>query len=139
MPHRHRSIALFSMSVLVLVAGELWAQQPTLTAKDVMGTYASGTHHVFAPGIDACWLEVAPSAVDSVRLQLLCRNPAPGHHLGVLDVRRRFDAGTVVSKTDEFLVIVGSLSASRAAARSSLTTPEGRVEIARAASGHTST
>jgi len=103
MSHRHISIGLFSINLVFLVAGELSAQQRTLAAKDVTGTYASRTGHLFAPDRDGCWLEVAPVATDSVRLQLRCQNPAPGHHLGVMDVRRRFDTGKVVYETDEFV------------------------------------
>jgi len=94
---------VFLVAPLFLAAG-LPAQQPaTPAAHDVMGTYAYGTSHLFNTRDDGCWLEVAPVAADSVRLQLLCRNPPPGHHLGVMDVRRRFDRGQVVYETDEFV------------------------------------
>jgi len=80
-----------------------YGQPPMLTARDVMGTYAAGTRRPPSSGVDACWLEVAPVAADLVRMQLLCRHPGPGHHLGVLDVRRRFDRGKVVYETDQFV------------------------------------
>jgi hypothetical protein len=96
--------AMYSVALLFVIASGLRAQRPTTpTARDVMGTYAYGTRHVFSPGVDACWLEVAPVAADSVRLQILCRHPGPGHHLGVLDVQRRFGQGKVIYETDEFV------------------------------------
>ena len=45
---------------------------------------------------DGCWLEVAPFAVDSLRVQILCRYPAPGHHLGVVDARLPLRGDSVV-------------------------------------------
>jgi hypothetical protein len=104
MPRAYRLVAIYSAGLGGAIASALPAQQlATPTATAVTGTYALGTDHSFSPGVDACWLEVAPVAPDSVRLQLLCRHPGPGHHLGVLDVRRRFDAGKVVYETDEFV------------------------------------
>ena len=104
MPRTDPLIAICSTGFVFVIAGGLSAQRPaTPTAATVTGTYALGTDHVFAPGVDACWFEVAPVAADSVRLQLLCRHPGPGHHLGVLDVRRRFRGGQVVYETDEFV------------------------------------
>src|SRR5215471_15145108 len=61
------------------------------------GTYASRTTRLpDSSGRDGCWLEVAPTTADSMRVQILCRNPAPGYHLGVLDARLRRDGDTVV-------------------------------------------
>ena len=97
-------IAICSTGFVCVIASGLSAQRPaTPTAATVTGTYALGTDHVFSPGVDACWFEVAPVTADSVRLQLLCRHPGPGHHLGVLDVHRRFREGQVVYETDEFV------------------------------------
>ncbi len=67
----------------VAVAQEASPPRPT----PVMGTYATGTTHLPSSGRDGCWLEAAPITKDSVRVQVLCRYPAPGHHLGVLDAR----------------------------------------------------
>lgn len=96
--------AIYSASLGLVLASGLPLQQPAMpTAAAVTGTYALGTDRLFSPGIDACWFEVAPVAADSVRLQLLCRHPGPGHHLGLLDVRRRFEGGKVVYDTDDFV------------------------------------
>jgi len=42
-----------------------------------MGTYATATTHPPSSGADGCWLEAAPVSVDSIRMQILCRYPAP--------------------------------------------------------------
>jgi hypothetical protein len=57
------------------------------SAVAAIGTYALATKQLPSASADGCWLEVAPAQSDSVHLQLLCRKPAPGHHLGVLDAR----------------------------------------------------
>jgi len=77
------------------------AQQPTSPRPSaVMGTYALGTTSPPWSG-DGCWLETAPVAADSMRLQMLCRRPAPGHHLGMLDARLPFRRDTLVYEKDE--------------------------------------
>jgi hypothetical protein len=48
----------------------------------VTGTYALG--HDSDAG---CWMEIAPVAVDTVRMQLKCSRGAPTHHLGFVDAR----------------------------------------------------
>jgi len=90
-------------SVVAATTPSRYGQPAMLTARDVMGTYAAGTRRPPSARVDGCWLEVAPVAADSVRMQLLCRHPGPGHHLGVMDARRRFDRGTVVYETDQFV------------------------------------
>ena len=63
-------------------------QQPSrLRTGDPTGTYAADTRRLPVAGGDGCWLEAARVAIDSVHLQMLCRYPAPGHHLGVLEAR----------------------------------------------------
>ena len=64
------------------------------------GTYASGTSRLASSGGDGCWLEAAPARADSMHLQVLCRKPAPGHHVGVLDARLRLRATRLVYDTD---------------------------------------
>ena len=97
-------VSLLVVAFFLHTPPPLWPGQPAiLTARDVMGTYAEGTRRPPSSGDDACWLEIAPVAADSVRMQLFCRHPGPGHHLGVMDVRRRFDRGKVVYETDEFV------------------------------------
>jgi hypothetical protein len=64
------------------------------------GTYALGTTQSASSGSDGCWLEAAPVRADSMRLQVLCRKPAPGHHIGVLDARLPLGAARLVYDTD---------------------------------------
>jgi hypothetical protein len=102
MMHHEWVNPLRAVGLLFVVAGGLRAQpSATPTAKDVAGTYAARTQHMFSqrPG---CWLEVAPVAADSVRLQIRCQNPAPGHHIGVVEARLHFDDGKVIYETDRF-------------------------------------
>jgi hypothetical protein len=54
-----------------------------------------------SPIRDGCWLEAAAIARDSLRLQIRCTMPAPGHHIGVLDARLPFRDGAVVYRTNE--------------------------------------
>lgn len=63
------------------------------------GTYAFATTEMPGSGRDGCWLEAAPVRADSMHLQLLCRNPAPGHHLGVLDARASMRRNMAVYET----------------------------------------
>ena len=72
------------------------AQASRLHVPVATGTYAAGTTRLPSAGGDGCWLEVAPFAVDSLRVQILCRYPAPGHHLGVVDARLPLRGDSVV-------------------------------------------
>jgi hypothetical protein len=65
------------------------------SALTAMGTYALGTKQLPSTSADGCWLEVAPTQSDSVHVQVLCRKPAPGHHLGVFDARLPMHADTL--------------------------------------------
>jgi hypothetical protein len=104
MIHRHLTAELCSAALLLIGAAGLRAQQTTTpTAKAVTGTYAAGTQRSFSTARDGCWLEVAPVGADSVRLQIRCQKPAPGHHIGAMDARRPFDHGKVVYETDKFV------------------------------------
>ena len=99
-----RTAALLAV-ILVFVAnpGASAAQQLSRSnAAAVTGTWAIGTRHFPSSGRDGCWLESAPITADSVRLQVLCRYPAPAYHLGVLDARLRMIADTVVYETREY-------------------------------------
>jgi hypothetical protein len=69
---------------------------PGPAAMAAMGTYALGTRHLASSHADGCWLEAAPIQADSMHLQLLCRKPAPGQHLGVLDARLRLRGNILV-------------------------------------------
>lgn len=93
------------LAVVLALAGNsgLGAAQPVSRSSvgAVAGTWAIGTKHFPSSGRDGCWLETAPIAADSVRLQILCRYPAPGYHLGVLDARLPMTTDTLVYETRE--------------------------------------
>jgi hypothetical protein len=92
-----------TLRLLVLAAIVAAQHQASPTPASTMGTYGLDTKALPSATHDGCWLESAPATADSVHLQILCRRPAPGHHLGVLDVRRPFHAGTLVYDTDKFV------------------------------------
>lgn len=101
--------SITSMAQLLVVclaiaagAGFARAQQPSRPrAAFVTGTYASGTKQLPASHRDGCWLEAAPTDADSVHIQVLCRKPAPGYHLGVLDARLPLRGDTLIYERSE--------------------------------------
>jgi hypothetical protein len=66
-----------------------------------IGTYATGTKRLPSSGSDGCWLEAALVSADTMHVQILCRYPAPGHHLGALDARLHMGGDTVVYQRRE--------------------------------------
>ena len=82
-----RSLIVFIVGALPVGAS---AQQVhPVSAVSVMGSYAVRVE-------TGCWLEVAPVAADSVRVQLKCRRGPPSYHLGFIDEHLPFRAGMVV-------------------------------------------
>jgi len=67
----------------------------------VQGIYAAGTKRLPSSGRDGCWLEAAPAGANSIHIQILCRYPAPGHHLGALDARLPLHGDTLVYERRE--------------------------------------
>jgi hypothetical protein len=95
-----RWFARRAAAALPAVFAFLSVQQPTPpSAAAAMGTYTLGTTHLVARNGSGCWLEAAPVRSDSMHLQILCRKPAPGHHLGVLDTSLPLRAGALVYET----------------------------------------
>src|SRR5436853_7504147 len=83
----------------LLIAGAPGCAEAQLAAPphtDVMGTYAADTQRLPSSGSDGCWLEAAPVGADSIHVQILCRYPGPGHHLGVLDAQLPSHGDTLV-------------------------------------------
>jgi hypothetical protein len=85
----NRRVVALSLAVTFGSRSSVMAAQRSSNASAVavMGTYAFATKQLPSAKTDGCWLEVAPIQSDSVHVQLLCRKPAPGHHLGLLDAR----------------------------------------------------
>jgi hypothetical protein len=102
--NRSMPLMLKAAVALASVSAISAAQQVSSpNAAALMGTYAFATEQLPSSGSDGCWLEAAPVRADSMHLQVLCRKPAPGHHLGVLDARLPFSRGPLVYETDEFV------------------------------------
>ena len=68
------------------------------TPASVTGTYALGSKELPSSSLDGCWLETAPVANDSVRVQVRCTTP-PAHHIGAFDARLAFGGDTAVYET----------------------------------------
>lgn len=92
-------IALFTF---LAISTRVPAQQ-TLPgqAASVTGTYGLATHQMPSPTRDGCWLEATPVTPDMLHVQLRCRMPAPGHHLGVFDAHLPFRSGAVTYERED--------------------------------------
>jgi hypothetical protein len=94
-------VAMLATALVVCVGNVGGAQRPSRTTAAPIGTYAIGTTVPPQTRADGCWLETAPATAELMRLQILCRYPAPGHHLGVLDARLRLRGDSLVYERHE--------------------------------------
>ncbi len=92
----------YSLFLLAAPSIAAQSQQPRpLTPAAVMGTYGLETQELPSASRDGCWLEAAPVAADSLRIQVRCTTP-PAHHIGVFDAQEAFTKGTTVYETNKF-------------------------------------
>src|ERR1700757_3067880 len=91
--------ATITAPVVLALTATQHPSQPGAAAP--IGTYALGTRSLASSRDYGCWLEVAPVSADSIHLQVLCRKPAPGGHLGVLDARLPWRKATLVYERNE--------------------------------------
>jgi hypothetical protein len=93
----HTRLTLRATTLVPLIFGLTAAQQPSRPSlAAVAGTYAQGTTKLPPSKGSGCWLETAPVRADSMHLQVLCRKPAPGYHLGVIDARVPVHGDTLI-------------------------------------------
>lgn len=98
-----RSLIVMQALAALTVSSAVSAQQPyPANAAAVTGTYGLDTRELPSLSRDGCWLEVAPSNADSVRVQVLCIMPPPSSHIGVMDENLRFHSGMAAYETDQF-------------------------------------